>query len=121
MLGIARGMIKFVSFRRLAGQMGQTMAEPAPAPAPGDVAHVRRVAWAVNRAAALTPWESNCFPQALAAKFLLRRAGIASTLYLGLAIADEESSNAHAWLRCGTTFVTGRAGHDLYRVVATFT
>lgn len=121
LLGISRALIKFIPFRRLADRMGQAMAEPAPSPAPHQVAQAQRVSWAVRRAARMTPWESNCFPQALAAKFLLRRAGIDSTLYLGLAFADQESLKAHAWLRCGSMFVTGRSGHSLYRVVATFT
>jgi hypothetical protein len=121
LLGIARVLINFIPFRRLANRMGQAMAATAPKPAPQELEQVRRVAWAVRNAAHITPWNSNCFPQALAAKFLLRRWGIASTLYLGAAFADKESLKAHAWLRCGPKFVTGRSGHRQYKVVATFT
>jgi hypothetical protein len=56
----------------------------------------------------------------VAAKILLRRSGIASTLYLGAAFKARSTLEAHAWLRCGPLYVTGGAGHLRYGTVASF-
>ena len=119
-LGIARMAILTVRFQRLAGALGQHMAQSAEEISPHQLAEAKRVAWAVARASRLTPWTSNCFPQAITAQFLLRRRGIATTLYLGAMLDDQDGMKAHAWLRCGRYVVTGRPGHRQYGVVATF-
>lgn len=72
-----------------------------------DVA-ARQVRWAVAGLSDHTPWTSNCLPQALAAKYMLRRRGIAATLSVGAKFSDDRSAlEAHAWLRCGDLTVTG--------------
>jgi acyl CoA:acetate/3-ketoacid CoA transferase beta subunit len=48
---------------------------------------------------------------------MLRRRGIASTMYLGVVRTPFES---HAWLRVGEMDVTGGAQVDRYAVLATF-
>jgi hypothetical protein len=79
----------------------------------------RRIARAIERASRVTPWVSNCLPQAITAKQMLQKRGLRSTLYLGLARASAEKVNAHAWLRCGQFFVTGGNGRG-FTVVAAF-
>jgi len=77
---------------------------------------------AVTSAANYTPWESVCLPQAVAAKWMIRRRNIAGTLYLGV-MKDEtnrEKLAAHAWIRCGRIVLTGAKGHRQYTVVSTF-
>ncbi|MFN8467418.1 MAG: lasso peptide biosynthesis B2 protein [Caldilineaceae bacterium] len=94
-------------------------------PVAGDAC--RNFAWAVRAVSPHTRWQSNCYPQALAAK-LLRRKQIPSTLYLGATIrpninvqaAATSAMAAHAWLRCGPLYVTGGRDQDTYAVLAIF-
>lgn len=75
-----------------------------------------RVAWAIGAAARRTPWRSKCLEQAIAAKLMLRRRQVPSTMYLGVAL----SRDAHAWLRVGAVDLIGGGGHEGFAVVATF-
>lgn len=121
-LGVARLLLLWMPFRRIARLFGLQLTEdelrgdlPPPAPA-------QRVARAIRAAARRTPWESKCLAQALACAWMLRRRGIQGTMYLGLhrAPGDDRSMLAHAWLRTGNTILTGAAGHQQYTVVARF-
>ena len=121
LLGVTRLAINTLSFPRLARHLGPHKVEtPADAP-PDDLAAARRIAWAIQRVSPYTPWKSNCYPQALTAKILLRRRGIPSTLYLGAAFkADKTGLEAHAWLRCGPLYVTGGKGDESFGVLGVF-
>jgi hypothetical protein len=56
------------------------------------------IRWAVSAAARRLPG-TRCLPRALALQALLRQAGIASELRIGVAKAGEELA-AHAWVEC---------------------
>jgi hypothetical protein len=53
---------------------------------------------------------------------MLRRRGIASTLYLGVAKGQNASEPVagHAWLSCAARIITGAAGHRQFTIIATF-
>ncbi|NCC31521.1 MAG: lasso peptide biosynthesis B2 protein, partial [Chloroflexia bacterium] len=86
LLGLARLALRVVPFRRLARALGTLHVEtPTEAP-PEHLAQARRVGLAIARVHRLTPWTSNCFPQALAARSWLARRHIPTTLYLGVAL-----------------------------------
>lgn len=121
LLGLTRLAILTLSFRRLARALGPLQTE-TPADIPAEhLAAARRIAWAIHRAGPYTPWTSNCFPQAITGKILLRRRGIPSTLYLGVAFKEDKSElEAHAWLRCGSLYVTGGKGDEKFGVVGVF-
>lgn len=79
-----------------------------------------RAAYEVNRIADKTPWDSKCLVRALAARKILLRRGVHTTLYLGVGtLEDKKQMIAHAWLRCGTFYVTGGDGKE-YAMVAKF-
>jgi hypothetical protein len=120
LLGISRLAIDTLAFKRLAGYLGRPCAESPDQIGAPELEATRRVSWAVESASRFTPWKSNCFPQAIAAQYLLRRRRISTTLYLGCRIEEQGEMKAHAWLRSGPRIVTGRPGHRAYRVVATF-
>lgn len=121
MLGAMRLALLVVPFRRLARSLGPADAESPLEVRSEELAEAERLAWAIRAVSRRTPWASTCFPQALTALVLLRRRGIASTLYLGAAIRpDRNGMEAHAWLRCGPLYVTGGAGHLRYGIVARF-
>jgi hypothetical protein len=77
---------------------------------------VRRVVGALARR---TPWTSTCLMQSLTAATLLRRRGIESVTYLGMA-PTAEGYDAHSWTVAGERFVTGAAGHRRFTVVASY-
>ena len=114
-LGLARVAVIALPFRVVARRLGVRHAE-TPAGAGIDPAS-RRVARAIGAAARRAPWRTECLEQAIAAKAMLRRRGIASTLYLGM---GRDPVAAHAWLRVGDTNVTGGRDVARYAVVASF-
>ena len=125
LLGVARLALRLIPFRRLAQRLGSLQTETPPDAPPDHLALARRVALALARVSPYTPWRSNCFPQALAARYWLHRRRIPTTLYLGVALhkpagAPDVEMTAHAWLRCGPLIVTGGPGHERYTITARF-
>jgi len=82
----------------------------------------QQVGWAVTALARRLPWDSKCLAQAVAGKWMLQRRGLPSILYLGIdhGSGEENWLVAHAWLLCGTDFVTGEPRHERFQVLATF-
>ncbi len=74
----------------------------------------------IHIASKFTFWESECLVKALAARFMLNRRGIESTLYLGTGKDDTGKLIAHAWLRSGPYYITGFEEMKKFTVVATF-
>jgi hypothetical protein len=87
---LARLALIFVPFPRLARRLG-TFVPPSDTRAlqardrisqeqaefPGDTS------WAVTRAARYVPFKAACLPQAMAARVMLKRRGVASVLHFG--------------------------------------
>lgn len=85
-----------------------------------------------------TPWQSRCLVQAIAARWMLGRRGVPTTLHLGVTRAaptdvhpeavlgglrrDERPGlmRAHAWLSCEDFVVTGGPLVSHYTLVASF-
>jgi len=121
-LGLARFAVLTLPFRWIARHFGYHQLEGTATETPETLAKAKRVAWAVRLMSRYTPWNSNCLAQAIAAKRLLRRQQVTSTLYLGVARKKEtDGIDAHAWLRCGEFYVTGGQGHLHFTVVSYFT
>jgi hypothetical protein len=99
-------LLRALRLRRLAPRLGRHMAvSPEDGPTGDVVGEVQSVRWAIAAAARHLPWQPVCLPQAVAAQWMLRRRGIASTLYFGIAPGPEYQ--AHAWVRAGRVIVTG--------------
>ena len=109
-LAIARIMLVAMSFERLSARLSvernSTQIKP-------DQDLLQRIGFAVSAAANNVPWRSDCFPQTIAARMLLKRFGYATTIHFGVDRVGEEGLEGHAWLTCGETVVTG--GEDLDR------
>jgi hypothetical protein len=79
----------------------------------------------VAAAGRVTPWQSFCLTQVLVAQRLLAKRNIPGQFYLGVRRGCERTDDptglsAHAWLQCGDKIVNGRAGHEQFTVVSTF-
>ena len=126
MLGWFRAGTLLVSFKRLTRNLQH---HPIAMPAPSLPPHLRGEAVAIGRlvaaASRVTPWQSLCLTQVLVAQRLLAARGIPGQFYLGVRRGCERTDaptglSAHAWLQCGEDIVNGRAGHDQFTVVSTF-
>ena len=114
-LAVARAAVILVPFRVLSRRLGVRMGET---PATVETSSWSRdVAWGIGAAAKRVPWRAKCLEQAIAAKLMLRRRGVQSTLYLGV---TRDPFAAHAWLRVGDRNVTGGQDVSRYAVVASF-
>ena len=110
-LAIARAMLVVMPFDRLAARLsaqgGSISTEPDP-----DV--LQRIGFAVRVGANHVPWRSDCFPQTIAARMLLKRFGYASTIHFGVDRVGDDGLEGHAWLTCGETVVIGGPELDRY-------
>lgn len=121
-LALARAIALCLPFRRIARMIGDLGTDgPASLPSEQEDA-AAKVGWAVAAMARYVPWDGRCLTQAIAGWRMLARRGIVGTVYLGVAGAPASSDKMvfHAWLRCGTKFVTGGNGRLHYTVLACF-
>lgn len=114
LLLLARLALAFISFPNLARRFGSFMT-----PADGRAAQARicgsieqaatatDIGWAVTRAARYVPFRAVCLPQAMAARLMLKRRGIASVLHFGGGKGQRTPYEAHAWLDAAGVEVTG--------------
>ena len=117
----ARRDLDHQPFRDIVGALqpaGNARADAAP-----DARDLKRagdIGWAVRTASRHVPFDASCLVQVLAARTMLRKAGITGTIYIGAGQNRDDSDEkfaAHAWLKCGGEFVTGEAGHEQYAVI----
>lgn len=113
--------VKLIPFRILSRYVGRSFNT---APVIGSVSteyeKPKRVGDAVRRAAAYLPWHSLCLPQAMAARLMLQRQKILSTLYMGVDKNEQGELVAHAWLNVGSNNITGAGNTRDYVVIAAF-
>ena len=115
MLIAASVAIRWASFKRLAA-MGQ---EPRADLAPATAAEAVRIRDALDGWGRRLPWRTLCFEKGLAARWMLRRRGLAGTLYYGAATIAGELK-AHVWVRSGEVDVIGCDNARDYALLATF-
>lgn len=120
-LGLARAALLIIPFKHIAPHLGQQVRddhirildEPSSTVA-------RQVGWAVDVMSYHTPWESACLAQAIAGKFMLKRRGLTSLLYLGMKKDDTGTLTAHAWLQNGDAILLGGVGHEAFTILSVF-
>lgn len=126
MLGWYRAAVLLLTFKHLASQLRHhPLAMPPPALPPDQRDEAVAIGRLVAAAARFTPWQSLCLTQVLVVQRLLARRNIPGQFYLGVRRGRERTDDptglsAHAWLQCGDDIVNGRAGHERFTVVSTF-
>lgn len=123
MLGIAKLLVFNVSFRHLLPFLGKPVgvAPWIPLSSEEEESRARMISSVVSTAARFTPWDSNCFPQAIVARVLLGLYGVRYCLYFGIRkVAGEEPFDAHTWIATGRVAVVGRRSFRRYIVVGVF-
>ena len=110
----AKALIAFVPPRRWRSRFGAVASNAGLA---GDIATIRRVRLAMQRALNNVPASPNCLPQALAARWMLERRGIASNLFIGTQRDEARVARFHAWLKVGDEWVTGLCDESAYTLL----
>ncbi len=122
-LFIAR-LIALVPLARWSQYLGELQGQtPEIDDDPQRMAQIYRIRWGIAAMSHHVPWRADCLPQAIAARLMLGRRGIANTLYLGVAKTKHEDQielEAHAWLRSGRIIVTGAELAHRFRIISTF-
>ena len=81
-------------------------------------AYRKRVTWAVNAVSRRLLGKKPCLVQALAARWLLARRGIAVDFRIGVTLDDSKSLLAHAWLeQNGVVIIGGADSPSTYRAL----
>lgn len=114
-----RFLMLFVKYKRYEKRLGERGKVDGYIVNEIDKNYIHRIQKAVVGVSNYTPWESKCMVQAVSAKWLLKKKNISSTIYFGI-MKDPEDANklkAHAWLKVGDWVVTGRAGHQQFKIV----
>lgn len=123
----ARLALLFIPFPRLARRLGTfvppTDARAVQARAKGARQQARlaaEIGWAVTRSARYVPFKAVCLPQAMAARVMLKRRGVASVMHFGAATGRETPLAAHAWLDAAGVEVTGYPVAEGFAEIACF-
>ena len=103
-LAFARILLVVMPFRHLSARLSATSDSTQIEP---DQDLLQKITYAVSAAANNVPWRSDCFPQTIATRMLLKRVGYASTIHFGVERGGEDAIAGHAWLTCGETIVIG--------------
>lgn len=111
-LALARIALLAVPFPMLARRLGDFVPPSDPrtrtaARRAEDAALASEIGWAVTRAARSGPFRAVCLPQAMAARVMLGRRGVASVMHFGAARGKEKPLDTHAWLDAAGVEVTG--------------
>lgn len=120
-LGGARLALLTVPFKHIAPRLGRQLPPDHPVrdlPTIPPVA--RRIGWAVDVVSRHTPWESACLAQAVAGKYMLRRRGLSSRLFLGTRRDEAGALAAHAWLQLGREIILGGGGRPTFTALSSF-
>ena len=123
-LGISKLFIVTLSIARLNPILGTPLDLHTKAPHITQLkeATALQIGAAIRLAARYTPWDSNCFPQAILARLILRLYRIPHILYFGLNRHHATHElNAHAWVVAGHVSVTGGVlSFNQYTVVGAY-
>ena len=86
-----------------------------------NIRELRRISSYIRRIGERLPWKCTCLVNAIAAKIMLRRRKIPSTIFFGMAKNSDDKIAAHAWVKCGDIYVTGEHTEHEYKSVGHFT
>lgn len=118
-LGWAR-LQKLKPFSVLSQALGEASVETSRSNKVSNRMLLHKISHAIQVMSQYTLWESQCFVKALAAKRMLEKRGIEYTIYFGTAKDENGKLIAHAWIRSGSYYVTGKEEMNKFTVVSTF-
>ncbi|PWV56601.1 lasso peptide biosynthesis B2 protein [Chitinophaga sp. S165] len=117
-IAIARCMLVFMPFRKIAPLLGKSVDDDNTSGTPTSL-RPKRIRTAIKRAAAWSPWRAKCFEQALAGKIMLSCRNMSGIVFFGINKVGDELQ-AHAWLESEGVIVTGGKEAAQFIVIARF-
>jgi hypothetical protein len=117
MLTFFRIALNFLPVQRLTAWMGNAAQSSLAQGEPAQT--LRRIEWSIDAVVRHVPFTFVCFPQCLAAYFMLRRRHIASKLFYGVT-RDADQLKAHTWVKVGDRTVVGGELESRFTVLTTF-
>ncbi|SDF67695.1 lasso peptide biosynthesis B2 protein [Chitinophaga filiformis] len=117
-IAIARCMLVFMPFRKIAPLLGKSVAAVDPFSTRRS-SRPERIRAAIRRAAACSPWRAKCFEQALAGKMMLTYKHMSGIVFFGINKVGDDLK-AHAWLESEGVIITGGREADQFIVIARF-
>jgi hypothetical protein len=119
MLSWARFLIKLVPVKMWQSHMAVSARNPATVSLTERERKAGKlVARMIKMAVRNAPVELVCLPQALAARWMLRRRGIESDLSIGTKLGEAGDRDFHAWLKVQELWITGHCNEADYAVFA---
>jgi len=119
MLTFFRLALNLLPVQRLTAWMGMDIQAQSSVSQAKARETIRRVEWSIGAVVRHGPLTFVCFPQSLAAYFMLRRRHIASTLFYGVT-RDADQLKAHTWVKVGDRTVVGGDVESQFTVLNTF-
>ena len=119
-LALARILMLLVPFRFIARWLG-TVGEEGPESVPSeDQRRAMEISWTIDLFARHVPWDGRCLARAIAGTLMLRRRKLEGTVYFGGRMEAPGKLAAHAWLRYGSIFLTGKPEHESFKRFTSF-
>ena len=119
MLTFFRIALNFVPVRKLTAWMSRSDQALSSLSQEERAQTLRRIEWSIDAVVRHAPFSFVCFPQCLAAYFMLRRRHIASRLFYGVK-RDADQLKAHTWVKVGDRTLVGGDVESLFTVLTTF-
>jgi hypothetical protein len=119
MLTFFRLALNFLPVQRLTAWMGTDALALSSVSQAKALETIRRVEWSIGAVVRHGPLTFVCFPQCLAAYFMLRRRHIASKLFYGVT-RDADQLKAHTWVKVGNRTVVGGDVEPQFTILNTF-
>ena len=112
----------FTRYSRWLGEIEPASGRAVCQASEAEIKRARAIGKAVDRAARLSFWDSECMPRAMATCQLLREEGIDYVATIGARLTSEDKNPmlAHAWVSVGGVVVSGEANHDQHAPLVHF-
>ncbi len=122
LLAAARLILIFAPFKKIAPLLGHLNKDEPSLSTTENKFTLTHLSLAIARACRYSFWRTQCFEQALAAKIMLRRRGIHSTIYFGVKHVDNGNKTiaAHAWIESEGITLTGAMGKDSFSIISSY-
>jgi Uncharacterised nucleotidyltransferase/Transglutaminase-like superfamily len=119
MLTFFRIALNFLPVQKLTAWMSRGNTERVWLPQERANVATHRIEWSIETVVRHAPVTFVCFPQCLAAYFMLRRRHVASRLFYGVA-REANQLKAHTWVKVGDRTIVGGDVESHFTVLASF-
>ncbi|MGC2402747.1 MAG: lasso peptide biosynthesis B2 protein [Acidobacteriaceae bacterium] len=119
MLTFFRIALNFLPVQKLTAWMSRGNTQRAWVTQETAAQTMRRIEWSIDAVVRHAPLTFVCFPQCLAAYFMLRRRHIASKLFYGVA-REANQLKAHTWVKVGDRTIVGGDVESHFTVLTVF-